>query len=593
MVKGGLDSLAVSTYRKQIRDYYKILGISRRNATTEQIREAFLLKARRFHPDRNKSPEAEKIFKLIERAKSILSNPVERKKYDIIYGRIINRKKNSILNNKYNLKTGPFDKNKPEKKVEKNENTVNDLVIQNQAKMYNLLLKEAKKAVFNRKWEKAEEHLNLALKFAKMFEFDHTKAIREIRNFHFQSKKVNFCGLFPIYRSDNDVLKNIKEINPSANSTPLFKIQNGNVINLILTDRNLRRIPNSINNMVKLEELFIINGDRIEELPESIGSLSWLNKLYLNTNELKSLPKNIGKLTSLRWLSVKSSNLRRIPSSIGNLTNLEHLIIDCNHLIELPKNIGSLTNLIGMHITGKNLQNIPETIGKLWNMKILNIESTNIAEMPEIFKTLGNLKILNLINNRLKNLPDSISDCNNLEILNLKDNKLSNLPDSIGKLVHLKKLNLLGNNFENFPDSLGDLDFLEEIYIDCKNLKILPDCLLKMKNLKIICYSPTVEKPRIPKRIKKLNQSAEIEFISCYIDEMPSQFIIKQSIEREVSCGIKANESEFLFKFMENRSKIQLREQENFKLSLIEALPESHISNFLPNKSIEFQSFSL
>ena len=66
--------MVVSTYTKQIRDYYKILGISRRNATAEQIREAFLAKARKFHPDRNKSPEAESIFKLIEQAQAILSN---------------------------------------------------------------------------------------------------------------------------------------------------------------------------------------------------------------------------------------------------------------------------------------------------------------------------------------------------------------------------------------------------------------------------------------------------------------------------------------------------------------------------------------
>eukprot|EP00993_Chasmostoma_nieuportense_P005580 NODE_6202_length_561_cov_1.149770_g6037_i0.p1 GENE.NODE_6202_length_561_cov_1.149770_g6037_i0~~NODE_6202_length_561_cov_1.149770_g6037_i0.p1 ORF type:complete len:165 (+),score=32.01 NODE_6202_length_561_cov_1.149770_g6037_i0:28-495(+) len=55
------------------RDYYADLGISR-NATPEQIKQAYRKEAMKWHPDRNKSPEAAGRFKRISEAYSALSS---------------------------------------------------------------------------------------------------------------------------------------------------------------------------------------------------------------------------------------------------------------------------------------------------------------------------------------------------------------------------------------------------------------------------------------------------------------------------------------------------------------------------------------
>jgi len=63
------------------RDYYEILGVSR-NATKEEIKNAYRKLALKYHPDRNKSPEAEERFKEISEAYAVLSDEEKRRQYD-------------------------------------------------------------------------------------------------------------------------------------------------------------------------------------------------------------------------------------------------------------------------------------------------------------------------------------------------------------------------------------------------------------------------------------------------------------------------------------------------------------------------------
>lgn len=64
-------------------DYYKTLGIER-SATPEQVQAAYRKLARTWHPDVNKSPDAEKKFKEITEAYEVLKDPEKRKRYDTL-----------------------------------------------------------------------------------------------------------------------------------------------------------------------------------------------------------------------------------------------------------------------------------------------------------------------------------------------------------------------------------------------------------------------------------------------------------------------------------------------------------------------------
>ncbi len=65
------------------RDYYEVLGVSR-NATEKEIKKAYRKKAMKLHPDQYAGPreEAEELFKELNEAYSVLSDPEKRKIYD-------------------------------------------------------------------------------------------------------------------------------------------------------------------------------------------------------------------------------------------------------------------------------------------------------------------------------------------------------------------------------------------------------------------------------------------------------------------------------------------------------------------------------
>jgi len=63
-------------------DHYEALGVSR-DATEDQIKKAYRKLARELHPDVNPAPEAEERFKLVTHAYEVLSDPDQRRSYDM------------------------------------------------------------------------------------------------------------------------------------------------------------------------------------------------------------------------------------------------------------------------------------------------------------------------------------------------------------------------------------------------------------------------------------------------------------------------------------------------------------------------------
>ncbi|MEK7092646.1 MAG: DnaJ C-terminal domain-containing protein [Patescibacteria group bacterium] len=63
------------------KDYYQILGIDK-NASPDEIKRAYRKLALQFHPDRNKSKDADLKFKEVTRAYEVISDPHKKATYD-------------------------------------------------------------------------------------------------------------------------------------------------------------------------------------------------------------------------------------------------------------------------------------------------------------------------------------------------------------------------------------------------------------------------------------------------------------------------------------------------------------------------------
>ena len=56
------------------RDYYEVIGVSK-SASADEIKSQYRKLALKFHPDRNKSADAQEHFKEISEAYAVLSDP--------------------------------------------------------------------------------------------------------------------------------------------------------------------------------------------------------------------------------------------------------------------------------------------------------------------------------------------------------------------------------------------------------------------------------------------------------------------------------------------------------------------------------------
>jgi molecular chaperone DnaJ len=84
------------------RGYYAILGVSH-NANFLEIKKSYRKLAKKYHPDRNKSPLAEETIKKINEAFEILSDRRKRKQYDLEASNIYDANDSTFEEKKENL----------------------------------------------------------------------------------------------------------------------------------------------------------------------------------------------------------------------------------------------------------------------------------------------------------------------------------------------------------------------------------------------------------------------------------------------------------------------------------------------------------
>ena len=273
------------------------------------------------------------------------------------------------------------------------------------------------------------------------------------------------------------------------------KIEGDDVVELGLYDCGIIALPESIGNLSSLQKLWL-QGNELTTLPESIENLSSLKELYLYSNQLTTLPESIGNLSSLNVLYLYKNELTTLPESIGNLKTLQTLWLQENKLTTLPESIGNMKSLQTLNLENNKLSTLPESIGNLSSLNELYLGYNKVTTLSESIGNLKSLQTLELQFNKLSIFPESITKLESLQTLNLDDNQLTTLPESIGNLSSLEKLWLFKNQLTTLPESISSLKSLQTLYLSGNKLSTLPESIktLERRGVKIHNLAQRTEK---------------------------------------------------------------------------------------------------
>ncbi|MHA1724508.1 MAG: leucine-rich repeat domain-containing protein [Promethearchaeota archaeon] len=328
-------------------------------------------------------------------------------------------------------------------------------------------------------------------------------------------------------------LKNLKKLEIYTHDQFHFPKEAGNLTNL--TELSIggwyKKFPRNINTMKSLKKL-VLEGSKYEAISEEISHLTNLEILvieYFNPKEgTTGLPDSIANLTKVKEIYLmRCPSLKRLPESFGTLASLEYLYIkDCPSLEQLPDSFGKLPSLKKLEIKEcPSLKCLPESFSYLPSLEELLIENTPIEDFPASSENLISLKKLEIRKHPLEYLPARIVELKAIEVIHVEESpKIKDVPSRWARLTSLEGLGMTKCGLTEFPKNACNIQCLKVLNLNHNEIKSIPFNILKLKNLRILGMRYN--------KLKKLNPHLadlpSIEYIffeSNLIREVPEEFV--------------------------------------------------------------------
>ena len=367
-----------------------------------------------------------------------------------------NNQKISSLNNNPNAMNDPFGTNK--KKLEREKETP---------------IQRTNKIILN-KLKQARQTGTIDISNMKL-----TIIPKEVFDPNVDIEGVNWWEMVDINKLDasNNLLSE-NSFNEEEHSLSLLSY----LISLRFSNNKFNSIPNSLYKLSNLK-LLDLSGNSISEVNENLlKGLSSLVELDLSKNKLRNIPESIQFLSYLEILRVSNNQLLSIPNGLGALTRLKKIYLNENSLQFLPPNLFSqMVGLEEIYLYKNRLENICDNNSSIFDnmkhLKFLDIHS-NYLTFFNIFTEMPILDALLLSYNQIQFIR-GLDKCYNLTNLDLNNNKIAEFPSDILKLKKLTTLNLQNNDLNSIPNSLGLMNNLVRLNIEGNPLKRLVG---KMRN---------------------------------------------------------------------------------------------------------------
>lgn len=121
---------------------------------------------------------------------------------------------------------------------------------------------------------------------------------------------------------------------------------------------------------LSLQQLWTKPGQTASTVPEWLGELRSLRRLFLRSSLITALPQSLGALQALEELSVPYGRIESLPDGIARLPRLRSLALDGNRLRTLPASLGELPALAHLSVTRNPFESLPASLGRIAKIEI-------------------------------------------------------------------------------------------------------------------------------------------------------------------------------------------------------------------------------
>lgn len=281
----------------------------------------------------------------------------------------------------------------------------------------------------------------------------------------------------------------------------------------------------------------------LTSLPESIGNLKNLEKLYVANGMLKELPESMSKLTALTDLEIYNCpKMEHFPMVVAQMPSLVSLLVSNNRQWsseEIYKGLDALAQ-------GPSKD----------DLQMLYANQNNLAAVPASFSNFVKLGLLDLSENRIERFEQALGQSVNIVQLYLDDNLLTELPkDADGffcGIEDVETFSAVNNKFRKFPNvfsansafAMASVDFS---YNEIEGFEGAEDGTYRGLQVNTLTINNNPYLTKYPKCLAESNSN--VGFVSlrgCSINEIPAgSFEYKNSVNL-ISLDLSYNDLEEL-----------------------------------------------
>jgi Leucine-rich repeat (LRR) protein len=136
-------------------------------------------------------------------------------------------------------------------------------------------------------------------------------------------------------------------------------------------DGGLRSIPSNALAIAGSVRTLDLSNNAISDIAEQdLQGFSQIQRLVLAGNRLGQLPRSIGSLTQLKHLALDSNKLTQLPAELGQLQRLEVLLLHGNQLAALPDALGSCKALKTLNVSSNRMTALPSALGDCNSLQV-------------------------------------------------------------------------------------------------------------------------------------------------------------------------------------------------------------------------------